>query len=274
MTVDTPEAGTRCTQTGLHLVPASAVQEAYRVALDRGERTPLQGYPNQIVGPLPPGLVEQRGRFDRFGRTVYFADTPSTAFAEVLSGFRRELAKIAPLAAIAGMTPAEWAAKVVADAGENHVDPPWAVSGDWQWQRSIYRVRMPGDGWWVQVDHADTLTALNSTLVTHLPSVGVDVDGLLTSGHLEAEDRAITTLIAAFVAQLSLQDGHQALGISYQSKTLMGRCYAFFDRRADDDLPPGTNDPKLLSSTNVYSAAFLAVTKQYGLPVLQGRSAY
>lgn len=40
------------------------------------------------------------------------------------------------------------------------LDPPWAVSCDWQMARSIYEVDLPEDGWWVRVDHSDTLNAL------------------------------------------------------------------------------------------------------------------
>ncbi|MFC8599775.1 RES domain-containing protein [Isoptericola sp. NPDC057191] len=265
------DAGTTCVRTGLHVVPASAIRTAYRVALDRGERSPLQGYRNELVGPLPPGAVERRGRFDRDGHTVYFADTPETAFAEVLTAFRRELAKLAPLALSIGTTPDQWAERIIAEAEDNDLDRPWAISGDWQWQRSIYEVQLPADGWWVQIDHPDTLAVLNRALAGHLPAFGIDIDGVLTSGHLEGEDRAVTTVVSTYIARLALHGGDEPLGILYRSKSLVGRCCAFFDRRADDGLAPGRNDPRLLGSTNVDTPAFRAVAEKFGLPVLPGR---
>jgi hypothetical protein len=156
----TLEAGARtCTVTGVRLVPASG-GTVYRVAKDRG-RAVLEGFPNAHVGALPPGTVDLRGRWDTFGRTVYFADSPQTAFAEVLAPLMLNRSRLAVAAARAGYTGVEeYAAHVLGQAADNDVDRPWAVSCRWQFVRSIYHVWMPTRGWWVQIDHADTLRAV------------------------------------------------------------------------------------------------------------------
>lgn len=266
--------GRRCSATNLYVVPAAG-EHGYRVTKDRGERGVLQGYPNKWVGPLPPGVeADKRGRFDSVGSTVYFAASPECAFAETLTGFRKELLKIAPLAELVGAASAEeYAARIVAEAKGNDVDEPWAISGEWQMARSIYRVQMPAEGWWVQIDHPDTINALGSQLATLLARAAVH-QGPITSAEVEGPNRDLTTLVAEHVRGLVLDTGHEPLGISFRSKTLYGRCWAFFDRRQDADLPVGVNDPRLLGSTNVDTPAFQKVAKDLGLPILPGRRRY
>lgn len=72
------------------------------MARDRGDRGPLEGYPNKYVGRLPVGALDKRGRFDTIGSTVYFADSEKRADAEALFGFRQELMRLTPLALLAG----------------------------------------------------------------------------------------------------------------------------------------------------------------------------
>ncbi len=266
--------GRRCETTGLYLLPATG-SLAYRVAKDRGMAA-LTGHLNTQVGPLPPGSgPDPRGRFDTVGSTVYFAQSPECAFGEVLRGFRQELLQLAPLARRVGFDDLEaYVAAIITDATSNDVDQPWAVSWDWQWDRSLYHVRMPRDGWWVQIDHHDTLNALASQLahVTFGQDLGRNVD--LTSADLEGEDRNLTTYIAEHIRGLTLDTGDQPLGISYRSKSLYGRCYGWWDRRTDAGLPPGRNDPRLAGSTNIDTPAFRRVAADYELPVLPSRTGH
>lgn len=266
-----PDVARRCTVTGLYLLAATG-GSAYRVAKDRG-RGPLRGHPNRHVGPLHPAFVsDPRGRFDTIGSTVYFSDMPRTAFAEVLRGFRRELLKLAPLAEIAGYDDAiTYAEAITDDAVANSIDAPWAISCDWQMARSIYHVRMPLDGWWVQIDHPFTLNALAEQL-PDLESLAGRTD--LTLADVEGEDRALTTTIAEHIRGLTLDTGHEPLGINFRSKSAYGRCFAWWDRRADAGLAPGRDDPGLIHSDNVDTPAFREVADHYGLPILPGHPRY
>ena len=68
-----------------------------------------------------------------------------------------------------------------------------------------------------------------------------------------------------------LFDGSLPLGIQFTSKTGYGTCWAWWDRRADDGLMPGMNDPKTIEDLNVDGEAFRAVTTDWKLDVLPGK---
>jgi len=260
------DAGARtCTATDVRLVPASG-GTAYRVAKGPS-RAALEGYPNSDVGELPRGTQDRRGRWDTIGSTVYFADSPQTAFAEVLAPLRSNRLRLAVAATRSGYASVEeYVGAVLGQSAENNVDQPWAISGRWQFARSIYHVGMPTDGWWVQIDHADTLQAIQRALHT---TAGLPGD--LWSADLENGNRAVTTVIAEHIRSLELDDGKRPLGIWYQSRTLIGRCYAWWDRRRDDSLGLGGNDPHLEHSTNVDTPALREVAGRFDLPVLVGK---
>ena len=260
-----------CTDTRLHLVAARG-QKAFRVAKDRYGALSVR--PNSIVGPLPlgtdPAEGDRRGRFDTRGSTIYLADSRECAYAEVLVGFRQERAKIAAAAESIDWDIDEYIAQVVSEAQANGVDVPWAISVDWQMDRSIYEIRLPREGWWVQIDHAETLAALEDLAPK---SIGMTERlQLLTSGAIESEDRVLTTLLAHVLRGQRLDDGSEPLGISYRSKTLNGRCWAYWDRRTDEGLSPGSKDLLQLTSENVGpDPIFVRVAKFYKLPVLGAR---
>ena len=261
-----------CADTGLWLVAASG-ETAFRVAKDRG-RGVLSGWPNALIGPPPVGADsgkgDPRGRYDTIGSTIYFADSRRCAYAEVLVGFRQKRASIAKLADTIGWNVDEYIAHVKQEALNNGVDLPWAIPVDWQMDRSINEIRMPGNGWWVQIDHANSMSALEY-LTPKLKGMNDQLQ-LLTSGTLGSDDRAITTLLAHCIRDLTLDDGTTPLGISYASKTLVGRCWAYWDRRADEGLPPGHNDLVLLTSENVGpDPDFEHIADLYGLPILGAR---
>jgi hypothetical protein len=260
-----------CADTGLHLVTARG-ETAFRVAKDR--HGALSVRPNSIVGPLPvgtdPAEGDRRSRFDTMGSTIYLADSRECAYAEVLVGFRKERAKIAKAAESIDWDVDEYIDQVLSDAKANGVDVPWGISADWQMARSVYDIRLPSEGWWVQIDHAETLAALEDLAPK---SVGMTERlQLLTSGAVESEDRDLTTLLAHVVRGQRLDDGSEPLGISYQSKTLKGRCWAYWDRRADEGLSRGSNDLLQLTSENVGpDPEFVRVADFYKLPILGAR---
>lgn len=137
--------------------------------------------------------------------------------------------------------------------------------------RCLHRVAMPAEGWWVQIDHKATLNRLGLDLAEPLRQAGVP---LLTLSGTTGENRAVTTLLAQHVRGQSLFDGSLPLGIQFTSKTGYGTCWAWWDRRADDVLTPGENDPKTLEDLNVDGDAFRAVTTDWQLEVLPGKPRY
>lgn len=258
-----------CTRTGFRIIEAAG-EPSYRVAQDRyGAVSVLR---NDRVGPLPapkPGVpvADKRGRYDTLGSTVYLADSRRCAYAEVLSGFRRERAAVAKAAESIGWTVDEYMAQVVLDAKNNGVDVPWAISVDWQFQRSIYEISLPSDGWWIKIDHKDTLSAFQ-----HLtpPVKGMTAAlQFLTAGSITGNNRALTTILSQTAREQVLDNGYEPLGISFESKTLFGRCWAFWDRRVDSGLAPGSNDLQQRFSENVGpDPDFNFIADHYELPRL------
>ncbi|MFF5794512.1 hypothetical protein ACFY5D_20915 [Paeniglutamicibacter sp. NPDC012692] len=169
-----------------------------------------------------------------------------------------------------GWDPRKYVEAVLKEAQDNGLDAPWAISVDWQMDRSIYEIRLPRDGWWVKMDHVDTLKAVES-FDSSFVGVGERLQ-LLTNGSITGEDRDLTTLIAHLIRNVTLDDGSEPLGISYLSKTLQGRCWAYWDRRTDLQLAPGRNDLIQRSSDNVGpDPEFIWTADYYTLPILNGR---
>ncbi|MBE7700055.1 RES domain-containing protein [Oerskovia sp. Sa1BUA8] len=270
--IEVPGART-CAKTGVRLVPADGAL-VYRVAQDKYtfRSGPLSSPVNKVVGSLPDGEIESRGRFDTVGRTVYFGDTPEVCFAETLQGFRLNRQALVADAQAAGQDVDEFIRDVTSDAVAGDRDTPWAVGGDWQRGRSLLYIRLPLEGWWVQIDHPATLNALHDALAAELAAAGVP---LLTLSAATGENRAATTLLAQCVRDLVLDDGSLPLGISFPSKTAYGRCLAWWNRREDDDLMPSDTGPRMAGeSDNVDTPAFRKVCEEWGLPILDGRLAY
>jgi hypothetical protein len=94
-----------------------------------------------------------RGRYDTIGPTIYLADSHQCAYAEVLLGFRQQRAAMAKAAESIGWSMQDCITSVRAQAQENRVDVPWVISVDWRMHRSIYEIRIPCRGWWVQIVH-------------------------------------------------------------------------------------------------------------------------
>ena len=263
--------GPVCAKSGLRLVPATG-QISYRVAKDR--HGALSARSNALVGPVPVGIDrsigDSRGRYDSLGSTIYLADSRQCAYSEVLIGFRQRRAAVARIAESVGWTVEEYIASVQGQAEANEVDVPWAISVDWQMDRSVYEIRLPYKGWWVQIDDPDTLL----TLQDKAPTVQGITERLqlLTSGSLGGEDRDLTTLLAHTIRGVTLHDGSEPIGISYPSKTLMGRCWAYWDRRADQGLSPGRDGLLQLTSQNVGpDPEFRRIANKYNLPILGAR---
>src|SRR6478609_11501374 len=152
--------GHRCASTG-HTIVQAAGQIPFRLPKDRYRALSVRK--NSVVGPMPIGTAagsDARGRYDSIGSTIYLADSRQCAYAEVLLGFRQQRASVAKAAESIGWTVEDYITSIRAQAEENGIDVPWAISVDWQMDRSIYEIRLPPQGWWVQIDDPATLRAL------------------------------------------------------------------------------------------------------------------
>jgi hypothetical protein len=125
--------------------------------------------------------------------------------------------------------------QVAEDWGTHHRIETNKIVYQWRDARNMYDLRLPGHGWFVEVEHADSLAAINKNLPT-----AAGTRGLLTRGHLIGEDRSITTDVAAWVRAQTLDDGSLPHGIVYPSKHGSGiewKCYAIWLRKLDDGHP-------------------------------------
>ena len=124
--------------------------EAWRVAKDRYVAT--SGITGVLVvdrvGPLPHDVPDSRGRYDTIGRTVYVADRPATAMAEVLQPFRAQSLATAKDADAIGST---WIAigsswpRTYTSGDCRHPARSWP-RGNWPvaYTGCVYRVRAGG----------------------------------------------------------------------------------------------------------------------------------
>lgn len=247
-----------CSKTGLGLVRANH-QTGWRVARDRFVNAGGINHVliNDRVGPDLIGAPERRGRYDTLGRTVYFADSKKTSLAETLQDLRVKKLSLVKDAEAVGLDVDEYLRRAMGEAHKRGVPGPGEVSVDWQMARSLYQVAMPAADWWVAIDTSATLNALSNLLA--------GAAGMVTLAEVTGDDRALTTQFAQVIRDVTLFDGSLPLGIEYPSKTGYGRCWAWWNRRADDNLTPSKNDPQLVGSFNVDGPDLAAICADWGL---------
>lgn len=216
-----------CSRTGVALA-AAAGEHAWRVA--RTAYGPL----NPPLRPTDGGDARDWGRFDtRGGRTLYGAASREGAYAEVLAAFKRRLGVSDPLAgAAAGLDDLDGTNGLI-----TLIEDEWASHGHmhlghlprgWRAARALYELRLPKQGWWVELEHPDSLAAAEDILGARLAELGVES---LTVATLRGEEREVTALIARWLRALVLDDGDQAHGIRFGSKHATGTCWAYWLRQ-------------------------------------------
>ncbi|MCU6480183.1 hypothetical protein [Arthrobacter sp. A2-55] len=163
------------------------------------------------------------------------AETPLVAFLEMISAFALPLGASSSLhkdADALGLSLAEFLDAIAKDwkdqgfYGTGHLPPEWAN------KRSIYRLQVTGPGWWVDVEHPDSIAAIRNALgpILHAET-GLDH---LDTGILRGGSRDVTTRIASWVRASTLDDGSLPLGLRYGSKHGGGCSWAYWLRRRDD----------------------------------------
>ncbi|HEY8310453.1 MAG TPA: hypothetical protein VIG47_07850, partial [Gemmatimonadaceae bacterium] len=203
-------------------------------------------------GPLNPPFRDGSkrrawNRWDTPGRTVYASDSVQTAYIEGLAWANEEatahdraIRKTAEffdvsVRAARAMVEADWL-----KAG--NMQPGWLPTV-WRDGRRMYAITFP-DGWWVDAESSDTLSAVSASLEDILLKWGIT--GTLTMSELTSNDRKLTTRIATWLREeVTLDDGTQPLGIQFPSKygrsgEAAGTSWAYWMRAIDAGL---SNEP-------------------------------
>jgi hypothetical protein len=248
----TPDTNSRvCARTGLRLI-ADREEQCFRVA--------KTGYgPTSAPERATSDNPSLWSRYDSPGRTLYVAGDQETAYAEVLSPFKRQLGSTDPLQADAealGLTRDEFLEEVAGQWRERAFHGLGAVPGEWRLDRDMYRITVSGGGWLIDIEHPDSIAALERLFENQLTRQGVHS---LTTAILRGEDRNVTAALAAGLRRIQVDDGSQAIGIHYGSKFGGTWCRALWlPADADDwhlDLIELSGEPILQSDEHLAKAA-------------------
>ena len=182
---------TVCENTGLALLPAGG-QTVYRLA------KPSYG----VLNPRARGVSssEDRAGWNRFDlpgeQTVYCAGSAEGAYGELLGALKVG----GPYRAQEYLDdPGEedLYALIARDFNDLGVRPPGVVDIGWLYAHRLYTVALPALGWFVEVEHARTITYLASHIPVSLWERGVDE---ITVAQTRSGDRHLTTELAATLA--------------------------------------------------------------------------
>ncbi len=194
-----------CSATGIALTPATSGKGWRTTKFSRGPLSPFDRSSGQARASW--------SRFDTPGRTVYVSSTIECSLAEVLAYYRRKLGSRDSLekdAAALGLSPKDMAAMVEDEwATQDHM-PPGHIPKGWQAQRRVYQLNLPSCGWWIHLEHPESIAAISSAIGVGLASAGVSE---LDVSVLRGPNRDPTTLIAQWLRTQILDDGSYAHGI-------------------------------------------------------------
>ncbi|WIB26726.1 RES domain-containing protein [Curtobacterium sp. MCSS17_015] len=246
-----------CTTTGLRLLP-SAGDIGYRIA--KNTYAPISAPTRRDAGSHQTERSSW-GRYDSVDTaTLYTADSRSGAFAEVLAGFKLPLGTGSALetdAAALGLTLEEFLADVAADWEERAFMQTGTLPRSWRDDRTTLVIEHPAEGWLVDIEHPDSISALESSLRTHLLVGGY---AAFTTAALRGDDRALTTAVADIVHDARLDDGSRPLGIHFGSKHGGSWCRALWLDRTDSHLTVTSSEAITLEDPD-----FRTVTRRFGI---------
>ena len=250
-------SGQQCTKTGLWIL--DDFRTGFRIATTiRGPLDP----PERLVGDDPA----EWSRYDTRGSTVYISDTEEIAFAEVLSGYALKLGARHPMqkdADFQGMTLDVYMRSIAAEWG-NHMGPGF-LAKQWRDLRSIYKLTLSSTGWWVDVEHPDSIAAISAGIGEQLHTqLGLKQ---LTLGVLHGEDRVATTMVSTWIRQQVLVDGSRPLGLRFKSKHGGGGCWAYWLRRRDDGLDEINMTDDDGAQIHINNPSLQTVAKRFGIKV-------
>lgn len=207
------DGGRQCSRSGLWLVPERG-EQTFRV----GKRKyGALSAPERQDGSTGAGRA-QWSRYDSLGKTLYVAADLETAFAEVLSPFKRQLGIIDPLevdAAALGLTRNDLLEILSVEWSEADFMGVGAVPQQWRADRAIFRISGVGDAAYIDVEHPDSIAAIERELGDVLAGEGITS---LTTAILRGENRLVTTSIARHLRHIKVEDGRHVRGIQFGSK--------------------------------------------------------
>lgn len=218
-----------CTSTGLQLI-AEAGESTFRVA------KPQYG---SLSSPERRREFDRSrwGRYDSPGNTLYVAEDEATAFAEVIAPFKRQFGMVDPLekdAAALGMKREEFLEAVAEEWSIEQFMGIGAVPRQWRTDRQLYRVYCETRGWFIDVEHPNTISWLEgqTEVASRLSDYKIPA---LTTAVLRGENRQVTTLVGTLLRQTILDTGLPALGIQFGSKFGSGWCRAIWMPRPNTE---------------------------------------
>lgn len=224
-----------CARSGLRLVAAPA-SPVFRVGKTKG---------GAWLAPPRDSSINRAswGRWDTAGgRTSYAVGTREAAFAQELRHLRESLPAVTLTVTFPDDDPR--GDELLATAVRKQMCAPQLrdrVVKGWREARNVYSLALPNQ-WLVDVSSPDTINALND-VVGDAWSRGVaagDIAGdftPFTAQDLANGRREVTTILAAHMRELTLEDGSRALGIRYQPDGLDCQGYAIWLRATDDGNP-------------------------------------
>ena len=255
---------TICAATGLNIV-ASCGQSIFRVA--RTQYGPVNP-PPRIPGEHP---VEGWSRWDTPGRTVYGCSTATGAFVEVLEYIRPDPPNT-PLAELFDDVDADDAAtlaeQIARELPAHGAMPYRSIPQAWRQIRSLYELRLPSDGWFVDITGAESISVVSVQLgSTLLAECGIDQLTLSELTSSSEKFKKLTTGIATWIREtIQLYDGHRPHGIVYPSKwgsTLTN--YAMWLRRTDDQTGPDELAQIETTTIGLHTKPFVDAAKLRGM---------
>ncbi|MFI8592578.1 hypothetical protein [Dietzia maris] len=244
-----------CSNTRLALV-RSGGQCVYRLA------KPSYG----VLNPPARGVSssEDRAGWNRFDlpgeQTIYCASSAEGAYGELLGALKVS----GPYRADEYLDDPgadDLYALIAQDWADLGARPPGVIDINWLYAHRLYTVALPRSGWFVEIEHARTITYLGAHIPLSLWERGVDE---ITVAQTRGADRHLTTELAGALAVAPTAGDVRALGIHYYSKHgTQWSCWAVWLR--DDSASTLVVDRGQAVTPPADNAALAAVLDIYNL---------
>lgn len=261
--VGTFEADRVCSTTGLALTKAAG-RVIWRV------QKSSYGALNPLV-PDNRSEVGQWGRWDVLGhRTIYGSNNALGAYLETLQSFRLDPHNSPKLSELFDPDPEIREGETLLEAvteewGICFSFKPGLIPGSWRGERSLYKLRLPQDGWLVDVGHGESVGTIGRQIQSQLEALDITK---LTLAEVYGANRAVTAAIAEWIHSVVLDDGSLPLGILYDSKWGNDQaCYAIWLRAVDDGKETTSEPTKLVDTQSIDwdSADFKGAMRRHNL---------
>lgn len=250
-----------CASTGLNLV-RSGGRSIFRVA--KSKFGPLD--PPERAGDDPSSW----SRWDTPGRTIYGGTTPEGAFVEVLEYIDPDPPKtpMSDLFDDVDESDALTLDEQIARELPRHGAMPYrSISRGWRQARNLYEIKLPVDGWFVDITGAESISVITRQQSGLLRQCGLELLTLSELTDSSDEQKILTTGIATWIRErVTLEDGSRPHGVVYPSKwgsTIQN--WAMWLRRTDDGTGPDPVDLVEASDIGQHFAPFVSAAQLRGM---------